>query len=124
MDLLFNFEVQPGLLLVTVSGKIDVESAVQLLKRACDTAVENKVNKILINNLAVEAELDTFQRYRLAAEIAPYFKKHLANLKLAIVGQPPATDGFAVRVGQNRGVVAEVFPSRQAALNWLRRWPD
>jgi len=28
-----------------------------------------------------------------------------------------------VRVGQNRGVITEVFSSQQEAVNWLAIWP-
>jgi hypothetical protein len=46
------------------------------------------------------------------------------NPKFAFVGKPPTIDGFAVRVGQNRGLVAEVFSNQQDALKWLKQWPS
>jgi hypothetical protein len=41
------------------------------------------------------------------------------NPRIALVGKPPATDGFGVRVAQNLDVT-----TREKALQWLAAWPN
>jgi len=60
----------------------------------------------------VDGELSIFERYHLGAEVATYLKQRQMNPKFAFVGKPPTVDGFAVRVGQNRELVAEVFSNQ------------
>lgn len=125
MDLhIDNIELQGRLLLVTVSGSVTVDAGLRLFKQVCDTAAENRVNKILANALAVDGELTTFERYHWGLEAAAYAQQHQMNLRLAIVGKPPTFDGFGVRVSQNRGSTFELFSSQAEALGWLDRWPN
>jgi hypothetical protein len=118
MDLRIDIELRGRILLVTASGNLTFDAALRLLKQVCDTAKEKEVNKILVNSLAVDGELSTFERYSLGVEVAAYLKQRQMNPRLAFVGKLPTTDGFAVRVGQNRGVTTEsVFePARSAEL--------
>jgi hypothetical protein len=103
MDLQIDIELHGGLLLVTASGNVAFDAALRLLKQVCDTAKEKEVNKILINTLAMEGELSTFERYGLGVEVAAYIKQRQMNPRLAFVGKPPTMDGFGVRVGQIEG---------------------
>jgi DNA-binding response OmpR family regulator len=123
VSLHIDIEIQRGVLLVTARGNLAFDAALRLLKQVCDTAKENEVHKILVNALALDGELSTLERYNLGVEMAAYLKQRRMNPKLAFVGKPPAVDGFGVRVGQNRGLITEVFSSQQEALNWLDRWP-
>jgi hypothetical protein len=86
--------------------------------------VEKRVNKILVNSLAMDGALSTIERYSLAVELATYLQQHQMNTRIAFVSKPPMTDGFGVHVAQNRGVTTEVFSTQQAALNWLDKWPS
>ena len=124
MDLHIEIELTGGVLLVTASGTQTFDAALRLLKQILDTAAERQVNKILVNSLAVEAELSTGDRYRLAIEIVAYLKQRQMSPRVAFVGKPPSMDGFGVRVGQNRGLSTEIFPTQQDALNWLNKWPS
>ena len=124
MDLHIEIELTGGVLLVTASGTQTFDAALRLLKQILDTAAERQVNKILVNGLAVEAELSTGDRYRLAIEIVAYLKQRQMSPRVAFVGKPPSMDGFGVRVGQNRGISTEIFPTQQDALNWLNKWPS
>jgi hypothetical protein len=124
MDLHFDIELQGGLLLGTASGTLTFDAALRLFKQLFDTAKEKEISKILLNGLAVDGKLSTFERYRIAIEIAAYLKQRQMNLRLALVGKPPAADGFAVRVAQNRDVTVEMFSSQQEALSWLNAWPS
>ena len=119
MDLHIDIESREGLMLVTVNGSVSFDSASMLFKQVWDTAAENQVNKILVNSLAVEGELATFERYDLGVEIAAYLAERQMNVKVAIVGRLPTVNGFGVRVARNRGVVTEVFSTQREALIWL-----
>lgn len=119
MRLHIDIELREGLMLVTASGRVAFDTASQFFKQVWDTAAEHQINKILVNSLAMDGELATFERYDLGAEIAAYLAERQLDLKVAIVGRLPTVNGFAVRVARNRGVVAEVFLTQQDALNWL-----
>jgi dihydroxyacetone kinase len=108
-------------LIVTAVGNFTFDAALRLFMQVCDTVKENEVNKILVNGLAMDGELSTLERYDLGAQVATYLKQRQMSPKFAFVGKPPTIDGFAVRVGQNRGLVAEVFSSQQEALKWLEQ---
>ena len=124
MDLHIDIELQGGLMLVTARGNLTLDAALRLLKQVCDTAAEKQVNKIIVNCLAVDAEFSTVERYQIGEEVSAYIRQRQVNPRLAIVGQPPAIDGFAVRVAKNRGMTVQVFSSQQEALNWLAIWPS
>jgi hypothetical protein len=123
MDLRIDIELRGQILLVTASGKVALEPALRALKQAFDTAKEKEVNKILVNTLAVDGELSTFERYRLAIGSVAHLRQREMNPRIAFVGKPPTTNGFAVRVAQNRDVTTQVFYTQQAALDWLDKWP-
>jgi hypothetical protein len=123
MDLQIDTELQGGLLLVTARGTVTFDSVSRHLRQVFDTAVESQVNKILVNGLAAEGELAPFERYHLGVDSAAYLNEHGMNVKLALVGVPPTTDGFGVRIARNRGVKAMVFSTQQEALSWLES-PD
>ena len=123
-DLTFYIETHQGILRVTATGDLAFESTLRLLKHICDTAAEKQTTKILLNGLAVSGGLSTLERYTLGVEIAPYLARSLKNAKFALVGKPPAMDGFGVLVGQNRGANAEIFSNEQAALDWLGPFSD
>jgi len=46
------------------------------------------------------------------------FRSTWMHPRIACIGEPPSTDGFAARVAKNRWVDAEMFSSRQEALDW------
>ncbi len=99
------------MLLATVSGQLTFESALRVLKKVSDTAKEKGVNKILVNALEMDGEASTGERYNFGLEMVAHFKERQMKPWMAFVGKPPAMDGFAVRVSQNRGLGIEVFAS-------------
>lgn len=119
MDLHMDIEFRDGLMLVTASGSLRFDAASREFKRVWDAAAESRVSKILVNNLAVEGELATFERYDLAVEAAQHLNGRGMDVKVAIVGRLPTVNGFGVRVARNRGIVTEAFSTQQEALNWL-----
>jgi hypothetical protein len=112
-------EVRGELLLVVVSGEWSFNEAWDLLKQTYDAALEKRVNLILVDTLDVEGKLSTFDRYRLGTETVAYFRSRHMHPRIALVGKPPAADGFGVLVAKNRWVDAEMFSDRHEARNWL-----
>jgi hypothetical protein len=123
MNLQIVTELQGKLLLVTARGTVTFDSVARLFRQTFDAAAQSQVNKILVNVLAAVGELAAFERYRLGADSAAYLNEREMNVKLALVGVPPITDGFGVRIAQNRGVVARVFSTQLEALSWLDEPP-
>jgi hypothetical protein len=82
------------------------------------------VGKILVNCDEMHGELSTPYRYLLGALVAAYVLKSRVRPTLAFVGKPPTIDGFAVRVSQENGLIAEVFSNQEDALNWLENVPE
>jgi len=119
MKLGSSIEVQGALLLVVISGQFSFNAAWDVLKQTYDTALEKQVDLILVDALGLEGKLTTFERYRLGTETVTYFRSRGMHPRIACVGKPPSTDGFAVLVAKNRWVAAEMFSNRQEALNWL-----
>jgi hypothetical protein len=119
MDLTIDIEVKEELLLVTATGSVRFDAVVLLLKQVCDTAAEKQINNILVNALAVDGELASFERYSMGVEIATYLTARRLNVRLAFIGIPPTMSGFGVLVAQNRGVETRVFQTSQEALLWL-----
>src|SRR5262249_46622564 len=75
------------------------------------------MNLILVDTIAVEGKLTTFEKYWLGTETMTYFRSRLMQPRIACVGKPPSVDGFAVLVAKNRWVAAEMFSDRDEALN-------
>jgi hypothetical protein len=123
MDLHAHIEQQGELLVATATGTLAFEPALKILKGICDMAAEKQVHKILVNGLALDGTLSTMERYQLAIQVTEHIRQLQFNPRLAFVGRAPAMDGLAVRVGQNRDVSVELFPSVEEALSWLARWP-
>lgn len=121
MDLKIETKLQGNVLFVTATGTLSFEPALRLWKEIFDTAAEKHTNCILANGLAVDGLLTTYEWYSLAIELIEYLKQRQMSPKVAVVGNPPAIDGFGVRVAQNRGTNAEFFSSQQEALHWLGR---
>ena len=119
MKLHSRMEVQGKLLVVTLSGELSFNAAWHRLKQTVDAALVNRVNFILIDTLAVEGKFTTVERYRLGTTTENYLHLQEIHPRIAIVGKPPASDGFAVLVAKNRSVIVNMFSSRREAINWL-----
>ena len=73
--------------------------------------------------VAAQTVFNTQDRYSLGVKWVAYCAERKLYPRLAVVGQLPVVDGFGVPVAKNRGLVAEVFPSRPKALEWLSDGP-
>jgi hypothetical protein len=120
MKLHANIDVDGKLLRVTLSGNWSFNAACHFLKVVFDTALEEGANLILIDCLALESTFTTIDRYRLGTEVQKHLFSRRMQPRIAIVGKPPASDGFGVLVASNRGVVTKMFSSHGEALNWLQ----
>jgi hypothetical protein len=123
MGLKAHTEIQGDLLVVTVTGTVDLKASVRILKRICDAVAEKKLQKIFVSVLAVKGTLSTIERYNLAAQVSAYIRQLQINPRFAFVGLPPLADGFAVQVAQNRDIAVELFSTVDKALQWLDKWP-
>src|SRR5579862_2076241 len=112
MDMHIDIELRTGLMLVTAGGSARFDMVSMLLKQVFDTAAEKQVNKILVDSLAMDGELATFERYDLGVELAAYLNERRMNVKVAFVGRLPTVNGFGARVARNRGIVTEVFSTQ------------
>jgi hypothetical protein len=115
-ELRFDFELREGLLLVIASGTASYQPAYTLLEQALDTAKRENVNTVLVDTLAVEGRLTEQNRYDLGIALAEFVASG-TRVKMAFVGKPTA--GLGVMVAQSRGVLIEMFSTREDAMNWL-----
>lgn len=65
-------ELQGDLLLVTLTGKVDLSSSVRLLNQAFDIAAEGRAYKVLFNALTATGTLSTIERYELGSKVAAH----------------------------------------------------
>jgi len=114
-----SIEVQQELLLTTVNGIVSLNAVWHVLEQTYDIARGNRLHLILIDALAMDGKLTTFERYRLASKTETYFRFRQFHPRIAVVGNPPSVDGFGALVGKNRWVAVEIFSNRAQALSWL-----
>lgn len=124
MELQLDPEVQGSLLVVAATGKVQCDAAMRQFRRVLETAAASRVTKILVNALSVEGDLPSHERYALGSELAAYATELGLDARIALVGAPPAVNGFAVRIAGNRGMAAEVFSTVEGAMRWLGELPD
>ena len=117
-----DIEVQGDLLLATARGAASFDAALVAVKQVLDAAAKHQLSRILVDTLAVEGVLTAMESYDLALEAVSHANQSTMNPKIAIVGTPPTSDGFFCCVAQNRGLITELFPTRQHALRWLEAW--
>jgi hypothetical protein len=62
---LLQLESSEGLLLATVAGPVSLNEAIEFYKKLCDVAVERRLDRILVDCLAVQGQLSDLERYEL-----------------------------------------------------------
>jgi hypothetical protein len=75
-------EVRGELLLVVFCGEWSFNEGWDLLKQTYDAALEERVNLILVDTLAVDGKLTTFDRYQLATETVAHFRSDTCTQEL------------------------------------------
>src|SRR5262249_8584665 len=119
MNLQVALDTDGELLLAVVSGTVSFDAIWRVLKQICDTALQKKLTRILVDTLAAEGVTTTLDRYKLGVKLADYCDENKLWPMLAFIGQPPVVDGFGVLVAKNRGLAIERFPSQKQALEWV-----
>lgn len=109
-------DVEGGLLLAMASGTLSFAAALGVWKQVLETAAEHHVSRILVDAKAVNGTLSITERYHLAAELSPLAAQ---DVTIAVVGQSPTLEAFALIVAQNLGKLVTMFPTRPEALRWL-----
>jgi len=117
-----NLEASEGILFVSVGGFITLSRAVDIFQQACDAAIAHGLNCILVDCLNAHSDLTDLERYHLGKSMSDYYIARSPAMKVAVVGNPPLVNGFGALVACNRGLLAQTFPDRQAATNWLNRF--
>src|SRR5262245_8969640 len=117
-----QLELQDDYLIATVEGQLSVSEAFVLLTKIRDAATEKGLDKVLVDLSSVRGELSSRERYELGKILAEHWVKGWPGLpKVALVGTPPAIDGFGALVASNRGFfLAETFSELPKALDWLK----
>jgi hypothetical protein len=82
-------EWQGHFLLVTLTGNVDLSSSVRRFNQAFDVAAQKRVDKLLINALAVAGTLSTLERYELGVKVTAHITQLRTNPKVAFVGVLP-----------------------------------
>jgi hypothetical protein len=124
MKLRLDIEIEDGLLVAFLCGKLSFDALHRVLQQVLDRARERQVDHILVDMLSVDGVLTTLERYDLGKQTAQYIHRHHMNPRIAFVGRPPAAEGFGVLVAQNLGVITEMFRTREKAFEWLAASPD
>ena len=120
MALDYDIEVDGELLIVTTRGfDDDVDEAVAYGESIISSCVENKCNKILVDESEMTTVLDTIGQYEMAQRLislVPY------QFSFAMVVNPAnyQETSFGTTVAANRGIHIETFKSRKLACEWLQ----
>jgi len=120
MSLQVEMNTDGELLLAIVTGTLSsFDANWRVLKQICDTALDNRSKRIVIDALAVQGIGRTIHRYMMGVKLVAYCGEHKSWPRLAFVGEPPVVDGFGGLVARNRGVDTKVFSNRKDAFAWL-----
>ena len=103
----------------TVAGRISLGTAIDAGKLVSDGAAERGLDCILFDGSRVEGELSLFERYEVGSTLAKYCINRRRFHRVAVFGKENAHGGFAAIVAWNRGLTAEWFTERRAAVRWL-----
>src|SRR5215510_8968300 len=116
MRLEVDLDVDGSMLVAVVKGPLSFEEGWRVLKQICDTALEKRLNRIIIDGLGAHGVVTAIDRYDIGVKLVAYCGDHRLWPRLAFVGLPPVVDGFGALVAKNRGLATETFPNRQEAL--------
>ena len=120
MNLQVALDTDGEFLLAVVRGTVSFDATWRILKRTCDTALQKKFTRILVDALGAQGVTTTIDRYTLGVKLVNYCGENKLWPRLAFIGQPPVVDGFGVLVAKNRGLAIERFPNSKQALEWVR----
>jgi hypothetical protein len=120
--MILSIKFQGGLLWVTVSGKVSVADVANMYTMVCQVALQNGMERILIDASKADGHLSLMDRYQLGRAVAEYSTTKPMTLRIATVGKAPLVDGFGAVVASNRNVSAAAFSDATNAVKWLNRF--
>ena len=123
MKLQVALETDGEFLAAVISGTVSFNAIWQVLKQVCDTALQKKCTRILVDALGAQGITTTIDRYNLGVKFVNYCQEKQLWPRLAFVGQASVVDGFGVLVAKNRGLATERFPNLKEALDWVHAAP-
>ncbi len=117
-----DIQKKSGYLLTTISEhEITFDSAKYILDTLCNACKDNKCNRVLIDERAVQKRtVKTVDIYNLGKDVG---LKMFSNLKLAILCQKELINEDAVffsTVAHNNASTINYFSNKDDAINWLK----
>jgi len=106
----------PGFIRIAVTGPYSRAKVDSLLHRVRAEASRQERARVLVVAGEIALDLTTSDRYALGVEFSRTLPR---GVRLAIVVDPAAIDGFAETVARNRGADVGVFGTEAAARAWL-----
>ena len=115
-----HFEIHQEFAVFKLKGVFSFRSAVELVKDAVRYSREQKIQKLLVDTLDVYGfpYPTVVERFWMGDEIAA---EAMGAVVIALVARPEMIDPqkFGIVVAQNRGLVVDVFSTRDEAEKWL-----
>ena len=87
-------ESREGVLWVHVTGQVSRSDTLEMFRVIRDAAVEQSLDRVLVDCSAAEGELAVIESYELGATLARCAHTKPFVLKVATVGEPPLIDSF------------------------------
>jgi hypothetical protein len=116
-----EFEDKEGFLETRFLGIFTVDRFNRKVDAVVQECRQRKHSRVLIDVTRLQGKLSTVDRF----EIGAHGARVASHLRIAVYGPQGLVDPgkFAARVGQNRGLSADTFTDRQAAVDWLLASP-
>ena len=114
-------ELMGDVLLATLTGTLELNASARVWMEMFDSAIHKQTTKILVDAVALRGDLFESERLQVALKVTAHLEQHRFKPRLAVVGHPPAIDGFCVRILKMFGYAVEAFANRTDALAWLDR---
>lgn len=113
--------LKDGILRLTVTGESDLEESVRVFSKMCRDAAAKKARGVLLDLRKLTGALSGRERLEMGERVAACAAELGGVPKVAVLGKPPAVDGFAAMVARNRGIVVDIFQTSEEALEWLKK---
>ncbi|HEY0549504.1 MAG TPA: hypothetical protein VGF13_07860 [Verrucomicrobiae bacterium] len=118
------FKLRDGYASYHPVGEISFDEAVRQVAEAISYARESAIRKLFVDTTLWTGfpSPDTMERYSMAETFA---RAARSKVILAMVARPEMIDAnrFGVTVARNRGLICNVFESKEEAIPWLTN-PD
>jgi phosphoglycolate phosphatase-like HAD superfamily hydrolase len=119
-DYTLSTEAQSSHLFAHVSGIRTRESVMGVTMEVFDSAIANRLSKVLVDVRAFEGRLGILEVYLLVTELFQKLRgKGLKQAAIVDRPQPGTREWFLETVAINRGFNFRIFPEVEEALQWL-----